>query len=453
MLALTLFGTFQGFGANHVFGRVNLGGIRSIESLMVMDSNLLIFNSDTPRLYMLSRRRINNSILTWVGLYRHLKPRTPHGREGGYFGAGMFLLDRFISGKPTHEILETAAGSLSRLAEGDRPLNFLEKLRLEDIGFRSDQLESAAQYEQPLPDQTRAAFRDGANACCLDISSEVESDALDWYLEGVQREPSLGAYGFIIVSDNKRLSDVLRLRGRVKMFLPSAPAARHPSERHPAQIGFDKDLTSRSSSAIAGDAGGRSGEPSDLATSFAEQDRQRNTQIERTDYLERRISALENHVRGRHDNKSRPYARSLLDLMPRTATEVAAWTAVCTLVLVLLFGGVYYLHGRGKPLRSQDAAAKFTCLISRDAAATHIQNQQRWSSEIELGLKTIVNSLQQAPPPATASARATSGNEEMLRTLLKSATDGLANIQKLAADQKEFLKRPERLNCSVTGGG
>ncbi len=302
---------------------------------------------------------------------------------------------------------------------------------------------SAAQYEQPLPNQTRAAFRDGANACCLDISSEVESDALDWYLEGVQREPSLGAYGFIIVSDNKRLSDVLRLRGRVKMFLPSAPAARHSSERHPTQIGFDKDFASPSSSPNAGD----------LATSFAEQDRQRNTQIERIDYLERRISALESHIRGRHDNQSRPYARSLLDLMPRTATEVAAWTAVCTLVLVLLFGGVYYLHGRGRPLRNQDAAAKFTCLISRDAAATHIQNQQRWSSEIELGLKTIVNSLQQAPPPATASARATNDNEEMLRTLLKSATDGLANIQRLAADQKEFLNRSERLNCSVTGGG
>jgi hypothetical protein len=452
MLALTLFGTFQGFGANHVFGRVNLGGIRSIESLIVMDSSLLIFNADTPRLYMLSRRRVNNSILTWVGLYRHLKPLNPHGREGGYFGAGMFLLDRFISGKPTHEILEAAAGSLSRLAEGNRPLNFLEKLKLEDIGLRSDQLESAAHYEQPLPDQTRAAFGDGANACCLDISSEVESNALDWYLEGVQREPSLGAYGFIIVSDNKRLSDVLRLGGRVRMFLPSAPAAHHPSQRQPAQIGFDKEFASPSSSPNAGDAGGRSGGASDLATSFAEQDRQLNTQIERIDYLERRINALENHVRGRHYNNSRPYARSLRDLTPRTATEVAAWTAVCTLVLVLLLGGIYYLHGRGKPSR-QDAAAKFTCLISRDAAATHIQNQQRWSSQVELGLNTIVNSLQPAPAPATANARASHDNEEMLRTLLKSATDGLANIEKLAADQKEFLNSPERLNCSAAGGG
>lgn len=110
MIVLSLFGTTTGLEAQHFMPGKDASPIKIDNTWVEVSPNQVALRSDAD-CYLLQRRNQDEKILTWVGLYRSAR-EIGYDRQGGFYGAGVWLIDITVDARTLLEVLANLANQV-----------------------------------------------------------------------------------------------------------------------------------------------------------------------------------------------------------------------------------------------------------------------------------------------------------------------------------------------------
>lgn len=216
MIDICLFGVSAGLEIRHMPLGNNLIP-KTEDSWIDISTRDIIFEGDAE-ITMISRRQTPSHVLTWIGLYR--PAREVHlNRSGGYYGAGMWLIDSAIPGQVARQLVVSLADQLrdNALLDG-RFIKNVTELNLSNFKLprhTSDILNECSSVKGLggiIPGSaTQAIITDRANT----------SPILDW----AQRSKTAEFFGSVLIVSTERLSPVDEQTSRRSRTFNSIPAA------------------------------------------------------------------------------------------------------------------------------------------------------------------------------------------------------------------------------------
>jgi hypothetical protein len=148
--------------------------------------------TDDADIFRVFRLNVSGKILTWIGLYRPATEIGPN-RGGGFYGAGLWLIDATVSSKVVHEVIVNLADQIRDLAMQNG--KFLK--RISDI--RSSivpppQVALLVSGREKLTGGVTLKDREGGLAFIADTKNIIE--AIDW----AQNSSTAGFYSQVIAA-------------------------------------------------------------------------------------------------------------------------------------------------------------------------------------------------------------------------------------------------------------
>ena len=110
MIVLSLFGTTTGLEVQHFMPGKDAAPIKIDNTWVEVSPNQVTLRSDAD-CYLLQRRQQDGKTLTWVGLYRSAR-EIGYDRQGGFYGAGIWLIDITVDARTLLEVLANLANQV-----------------------------------------------------------------------------------------------------------------------------------------------------------------------------------------------------------------------------------------------------------------------------------------------------------------------------------------------------
>ncbi len=110
MIVLSLFGTTTGLEVQHFMPGKDASPIKIDNTWVEVSPNQVALRSDAD-CYLLQRRKQDGKTLTWVGLYRSAR-EIGYDRQGGFYGAGVWLIDITVDARTLLEVLANLANQV-----------------------------------------------------------------------------------------------------------------------------------------------------------------------------------------------------------------------------------------------------------------------------------------------------------------------------------------------------
>jgi hypothetical protein len=216
MIDICLFGVSAGLEIRHMPLGNNVIP-KTEDSWIDISTRDIVFEGDAE-ITMIARRQTSSHVMTWIGLYR--PAREIHlNRSGGYYGAGMWLIDSAIPGQVARQLVVSLADQLrdNALLDG-RFIKNVTELNLSNFKLprhTSDILNECSSVKGLggiIPGSaTQAIITDKANT----------SPILDW----AQRSKTAEFFGSVLIVSPERLSPVDEQTSRRSRTFNSIPAA------------------------------------------------------------------------------------------------------------------------------------------------------------------------------------------------------------------------------------
>lgn len=217
MIDLCLFGVSAGLQIRHMpLCNNNDSFPKTEDSWIEISTRDIIFEGDAE-ITMIARRQTSSHVMTWIGLYR--PAREVHlNRSGGFYGAGLWLIDSAIPGQVARQIVVSLADQLRDNAILDgRFIKNVTDLNLSSFKIprhTSDILNECSSVKGLggiIPDSaTQAIITDKANT----------SPILDW----AQRSKTADFFGSVLIVSPERLLPVDEQTSRRTKTFNSIPA-------------------------------------------------------------------------------------------------------------------------------------------------------------------------------------------------------------------------------------
>ena len=110
MIVLSLFGTTTGLEVQHFMPGKDASPIKIDNTWVEVSPNQVALRSDAD-CYLVQRRKQDGKTLTWVGLYRSAR-EIGYDRQGGFYGAGVWLIDITVDAHTLLEVLVNLANQV-----------------------------------------------------------------------------------------------------------------------------------------------------------------------------------------------------------------------------------------------------------------------------------------------------------------------------------------------------
>lgn len=189
------------------------------ESSIELSATELKLPHDT-KVYVVWRRQIDEKILTWIGVYHHAL-EIGGSRDGGYYGAGVWLLGTTARGAAVSHLLDNLSEQVHVLAmEGGQ--QFLRKLSdiRSEIAWPEQAVDVVGYSMQPIVSGLGLGTGDLPTAY-IDLSDPLDASSLDWCLDSVQTSVSFSGYSRMILSTSAEVSESVKGFGRYTVMTPA----------------------------------------------------------------------------------------------------------------------------------------------------------------------------------------------------------------------------------------
>jgi hypothetical protein len=178
-------------------------------------------------LYLVSRRQVDQYTLTWIGLYRYAK-ELGGNRTGGYYGAGIWLVDQVASGNHVVKLLALLAEQVNLLAmQNDQFLRPLSSIQ-EHIRFPKIEIDQVKQSRTNLTNGCGLNIDNFARAY-LDFSEIGNALNMGWFVDWIQIGTNFTEYGRVLLSADSFVSASVKRLGRLTFVTPQALIQHMPS--------------------------------------------------------------------------------------------------------------------------------------------------------------------------------------------------------------------------------
>lgn len=172
------------------------------------------------KVYVVWRRQIDEKILTWIGAYHHAL-EIGGSRDGGYYGAGVWLLGTTARGAAVSHLLDNLSEQVHVLAMegGQQFLRKLSDIRLE-IAWPEQAVDVVGYSMQPIVSGLGLGTGDLPTAY-IDLSDPLDASSLDWCLDSVQTSVSFSGFSRMILCTSAEVSESVKGFGRYTVMTPS----------------------------------------------------------------------------------------------------------------------------------------------------------------------------------------------------------------------------------------
>lgn len=201
MIDLCLFGVSAGLQTRHMpLCNNNDSFPKTEDSWIEISTRDIIFEGDAE-ITMIARRQTSSHVMTWIGLYR--PAREVHlNRSGGYYGAGMWLIDSAISGQVAIKLVVSLADQLrdNALLDG-RFIKNVTELNLSDFKLprHTSDILNACYSVKGL-----GGIIPGSATQAIITDKAKTSPILDW----AQRSKTADFFGSVLIVSPERLLPV-----------------------------------------------------------------------------------------------------------------------------------------------------------------------------------------------------------------------------------------------------
>lgn len=190
MIVASLFGVPAGLEVH----RIAIGEesqIKFEDSWVDISLNEVLLTGDAD-IFRVFRLNVSGKILTWIGLYRPATEIGPN-RGGGFYGAGLWLIDAKVSSKVVYEVIVNLADQIRDLAMHNG--KFIKKIAdIRSLIVPPPQVVHLVSGREKLTGGVTLKDREGGLAFIADTKNIIE--AIDW----AQNSSTAGFYSQVIAA-------------------------------------------------------------------------------------------------------------------------------------------------------------------------------------------------------------------------------------------------------------
>ena len=172
MIVLSLFGTTTGLEVQHFIPGGGASPVKIDNVWLEVSPTQVSLRSD-DNCYQIHRRQVDGKIVTWIGLYRAAR-EIGYDRQGGFYGAGVWLFDVALDSKTLTETLVNLADQVRYQALADGKFT----KRLSDIRAQIAMPPQMSSLAASITSVSSGCSTKGVQAFIADPTSA--SLALDW---------------------------------------------------------------------------------------------------------------------------------------------------------------------------------------------------------------------------------------------------------------------------------
>lgn len=171
-------------------------------------------------LYFVTRRVVDRSVLTWIGYYRSAL-ELGGSRDGGYYGAGIWLVDKAASGDAIVHLLPLLADQVNQHAMSNG--QFVKRLSAirEQIQWPDAEGKRLNQSLTALVSEGGLSVSDLPRAY-LDLSSVNHAPHLGWFFDWIQMGLPFSQFSRVMLSTDAAVTASARSLGRLQFVTPDS---------------------------------------------------------------------------------------------------------------------------------------------------------------------------------------------------------------------------------------
>ncbi|PWF55730.1 hypothetical protein [Massilia glaciei] len=213
MLAISIMGVTPGLEVV-TFGKLPFPLVDSW--ITISTSELVVQPSQSA--YVVTRRIVDRHLLTWIGYYRSAFA-IGGSRDGGYYGAGIWLVDHQVPGEAVVNLLPLLADQVNRLAMSNgRFVRRLDDIH-EEIQWPDAEGKRLRQSMTPLVD-ARGLGSGNLAWGYLDLANRDHAPYLGLFLDWIQSGAPFTTFSRIALSPDAAVTESVRERGSMKLISP-----------------------------------------------------------------------------------------------------------------------------------------------------------------------------------------------------------------------------------------